>query len=99
MAMTPERKVKKDVVKVLDNFKCYYTFPVTSGFGASGVPDILVCHCGVFIAIECKAGSNQPTKLQQRNLERIKDAGGIAIVINETNLDTLEPLLRSVTGR
>ena len=55
--MTPEAKVKKKVVDVLKTYGAYYFYPVTGGFGRSGVPDIVVCHLGFFIAIECKAVS------------------------------------------
>ena len=93
MAMTPEAKVKKSVVALLKGAGAYYFYPVTGGYGGSGVPDIVVCHRGKFIGIECKAGNNQPTALQKRNLERIVEAGGIALVINEQNItDVVEYL-------
>ena len=56
MAQTPEKKVKQKVVKILKEYGVYYAFPATFGFGRSGVPDILCCYHGRFIAIECKAG-------------------------------------------
>ncbi len=39
MAMTPEAKVKKKVSIVLKNLGAYYFYPVTGGYGTSGVPD------------------------------------------------------------
>lgn len=88
--MTPEKKVKDKVKKVLNKVGCYYFFPATGGYGKSGVPDIVVCFRGHFIGIECKSGSNKPTALQELNLQQIKDNGGESIVINEENLDDLE---------
>lgn len=93
MAATPEAKVKKQIRKILDAHGVYYAMPIGSGYGNSGVPDFLACSNGRFIAIEAKAGKNQPTLLQQDNLRRINAAGGVALVINETNLDTLEDML------
>jgi Holliday junction resolvase len=84
--MTPEAKVKKKVVNVLKNYGAYYFYPVTGGFGRSGVPDIVACYLGVFIGIECKAGNNKPTALQEAELEKIKKAGGISMVVNEENI-------------
>lgn len=89
MAATPESKVKKQVVQVLKDRGAYYFYPVTSGYGASGVPDIVACYKGRFVGIECKAGKNKPTDLQQRNLDAIVGSGGIALVINETNVADL----------
>lgn len=86
MAMTPEAKVKKKVADILKALGAYYFYPVTAGFGASGVPDIVCCYNGKFIAFECKAGANKPTALQQKNINAILIAGGYATVINESNI-------------
>jgi Holliday junction resolvase len=93
MAMTPEAKVKKRVVELLKAADAYYFYPVTGGWGNSGVPDIIVCHKSRFIGIECKAGTNKPTKLQQKNLADIASAGGIALVVNELNIHEVADLL------
>jgi len=93
MAMTPEAKVKKKVVALLKQHKAYFFYPVTGGYGRSGVPDIIACHDGKFIGIECKAGKNKPTALQEKNLRDIEKAGGIALIINEDNLDEVEKYL------
>ena len=88
--MTPEKKVKEKVKKVLKQLNCYYCMPATGGYGASGVPDIIACHQGRFIGIECKANGNKPTALQQKNLVDIYHAKGLPLVIDETNVDMLE---------
>lgn len=67
--------------------------PMGTGYGNSGVPDFLICHKGRFIAVEAKAGDNKPTLLQEANMQRIRDAGGITLVINEDNIDVLAELL------
>jgi Holliday junction resolvase len=58
------------------------------------VPDVIACHNGRFIGIECKAGSNKPTPLQEKNLSDIQTAGGVALVVNEDNINTVEELFR-----
>ena len=93
MASTPEAKVKKAVRQVLDSLGAYYVMPVTSGYGNSGAPDFLICLQGRFVGIECKAGKNKPTALQELNLKKIRDAGGVALVVNETNVVNLNSLL------
>ena len=94
MAQTPEKKVKDKVVKILKEYGVYYFFPATYGMGRSGVPDIICCVNGRFLAIECKAGSNKPTALQQKELKLIADAGGSALVINEENLEGVAAIVR-----
>lgn len=86
MAATPESKVKAKVVAELKRLGAYYFFPVTSGYGSSGVPDIVGCLGGTFFGIECKAGRGKPTALQLMNLRQIRAAGGVALIINETNV-------------
>jgi Holliday junction resolvase len=99
MAKTPEKKVKDKVVALLKQHNAYYFYPVTGGFGTSGVPDIVACHRGVFIGIECKAGNNKPTPLQQKNLDSISAVGGHALVINETNIGAVAELLTTLDNQ
>ena len=84
--MTPEAKVKKKVVAQLKELGAYYFYPVTCGYGQSGVPDIVGCYKGFFFGIECKAGKNKPTPLQDKNLKQIRAAGGLDLVVNEDNM-------------
>jgi Holliday junction resolvase len=95
MANTPEKKVKDKVVKLLKAHGVYYFFPATFGMGRSGVPDIICCLNGKFLAVECKAGNNKPTPLQEREIQAIKDAGGTAFIINETNVDVVESYIKA----
>lgn len=96
MAATPEKKVKDKVVGILKDEDVYYFFPATHGYGRSGVPDIVACVNGHFLAVECKAGRNKPTALQVRELEAIRAKGGVAIVVNEDNWGAVRNLVRSL---
>jgi len=96
MALTPEGKVKAKVVKILRDEGVYYFFPATHGYGRSGVPDIICCVAGKFLAIECKAGGNKPTALQVHEIEQIRSAGGVAVVVNEANWDSTREIIRSL---
>ena len=93
MAQTPEKKVKAKVVEILKAHGVYYFFPATFGMGRGGVPDIVCCYRGKFIAVECKAGAGKTTALQDRELEAIKAAGGAAIVVNEKTVGEVAVLL------
>ena len=91
--MTPEAKVKRVVTRHLKSIGAYYFFPATGGYGKSGVPDIVGCFDSKFFAIECKAGKNKPTPLQWKNLIEITDSGGIALVVNEGNMNDIIELI------
>ena len=96
MAQTPEKKVKQKVVKILEEAGAYYFYPVTGGYGASGVPDVVACFKSKFIGIECKAGTNVPTALQLKNLASITKCGGYSLVINESNIDDLSACIARI---
>ena len=94
MAKTPEKIVKDKVVAILKDEAVYYFFPATHGFGRSGVPDIVCCVSGMFLAIECKANGNKPTALQIREIESIRRNDGVAIIVDETNWDMVRDLVK-----
>lgn len=95
MAMTPEKKIKQRVVAQLKALGAYYFYPVTGGYGSSGVPDVVCCLNGRFVGIECKAGKGKTTALQDKNLSEIRAAGGVALVVNEENVNQLIKILKS----
>jgi Holliday junction resolvase len=94
--MTPEKKVKAKVVEILKGFGAYYFYASTGGYGASGVPDIICCYKGRFIGIECKAGKGKTTALQEKNIAQIIAQGGLAIVVNEDNIEDVNELLKQI---
>lgn len=94
MATTPEGKVKTKVKKILDQYGALHFSPMGTGYGVSGVSDIIVLYRGKFIAIECKADEKKlPTELQKRFLQRVVDWGGIGLLIHNKNIDLLEQTL------
>jgi Holliday junction resolvase len=90
---TPESKVKSAVVKILKDHGIYYFFPATHGYGRSGVPDIICCYNSLFMGIECKAGKGKTTTLQEKELSKIRDAGGVTFVVNEETIEELKQYL------
>jgi Holliday junction resolvase len=95
MAETPEWKVKKAVRLLLDKLGVYHFMPPANGFGRAGIPDIVGCMDGHFIAIECKAGKGKTTALQDRELNAVLNAGGTVFIAREHNLDDLKLLLEA----
>ena len=68
---------KRRVIQDLDTLKnCYHL--KTQEVGRKGVPDILMCLAGRFVAIELKREGEKPTKLQEYVLQEIQKAGGLA---------------------
>lgn len=57
------------------------------GFQRSGIPDLLICLKGEFIAIELKNENGKPTALQLHNIEQIKKSGGQAYILRPENFE------------
>lgn len=58
-----------------------------------GVPDILACVNSYFLAIEVKAENGRPSELQKWNVEKIRDAGGIAIILYPNQFEEFKSLV------
>ena len=99
MAKTPEGEIKDQVRKILDEMGAYYFFPAANGYGRTGIPDVIACIGGHFIGIECKAGSKQPTALQQRELDNIEKAEGTGVLVNADNISNLKNILENAYER
>lgn len=99
--MTPEAKTKTAVKRALAEAGVYYFMPPANGYGRSGIPDVVCCVNGYFLAIECKAGRGKTTALQARELQSIEKAGGVALVIydNPEDFRLLGDVLTSLKQR
>jgi hypothetical protein len=87
MAKTPEAKVKDGVKQFLKARGAWFFMPVSNGMGQVGIPDIIVCYKGVFVAIETKAPGKiaNVTPNQERVLKEIRLNDGFAFVVDSTN--------------
>jgi hypothetical protein len=85
MASTPEGKVKDACKKFLKEHKIFFFMPVSNGMGQVGIPDIICCYKGLFVAIETKAPGKRAnvTDNQKRIMENIRDAEGFAFVVDD----------------
>lgn len=52
----------------------------------NGTPDLLICLCGIFVAIELKRdGKELPEEIQLYNLRKIQNAGGYSFTAYPEN--------------
>lgn len=79
--MGPERRYQTSLIDLLRKRGAWVAKYPAGPHGSVGVPDLLACYRGRFFAIECKATrGDQPTAMQQRQLNLIVTAGGLATV-------------------
>ena len=50
-------------------------------YGTAGIPDIIACIDGRFYAFEVKQPGGRLTRLQDVTLNKIKAAGGVAVMV------------------
>ena len=62
----------------------------------SGVPDILACVNGYFVAIEVKAQNGKPSELQLYNVRKIRESGGFAYIVYPSGWDDLKEILEGL---
>lgn len=67
-----------------------------SQFTKSGVPDILSCVNGYFVAIEVKAQNGKPSELQLHTIRKIREAGGFAFVLYPSGFEKFKKLIADI---
>lgn len=79
--MAGEKNFENKIKKFLKDRGCWYVKYFANRNTRAGVPDILACVNGRFVAIEVKAENGKPTELQKWNVEQIRKSGGIALIL------------------
>lgn len=86
MAKTPEQEVQDPIIQFLINKDAWF-IKHKAGSNKVGVPDILCCYGGYFIAIEVKRKSGGKVSARQKfNLNHISENGGIGISANSLDI-------------
>ena len=82
--MAAEAVLQTKIIKHLASKGAYTVKVITAS--KAGVPDLLVCYKGLFIAIEVKAPGklSNTSKLQEYNLDLVLEAGGSSTVMCDT---------------
>ncbi len=77
-----ESALVKKIQDYLKTVKDCFSWKEHGGqYGTAGIPDIICCYRGKFIAFEVKVGKNQATALQNITIRDIIHAGGYALVV------------------
>jgi Holliday junction resolvase len=75
-----ESKIQSKILKELKKIPGIYAHKnITTN--RKGIPDIIMCVDGRYVALEVKRPGGKPTELQKWNIEQIRQAGGTAEVV------------------
>lgn len=88
----------KDYIRTTYRRDAWFFKVAGSAAQRSGIPDILCCIKGKFIALELKRedGSGRPSEQQRIEVHKIRNAGGYAIVSN--NLDEIKNFISGIVN-
>ena len=77
-----ERDIVAAIMRLLKKTPRCFCWKEHGGmYGTAGIPDIIACVNGRFVAFEVKTETGRLTKLQEVTLGRIRDAGGKAYIV------------------
>ncbi len=68
------------------------------GYQKSGIPDLILCVNGVFIAVEVKSSRGKPSELQVKNVRMINNGGGIGLVLYPEGFEQFKNIVKGVIG-
>ena len=94
--MAQEKQFENKIKKHLTDNDVWHVKYFANGFTKSGIPDILACCNGHFLAIEVKAENGKPSELQLHHIDKIKKSGGRAMIVKPSQFDELKQLIREL---
>ena len=77
-----ENDIVKAILKYLKTVPQCFSWKEHGGmYGTAGIPDIIACINGKFVAFEVKTEIGKTTALQDATIRKINAAGGTAVVV------------------
>lgn len=89
-----EKQFENQVKAFLKEQGCWTLKTWSNGIQRKGVPDLLVCCNGWFLGIELKNEKGKPSALQLWNIEKIREADGVAIVLYPDQFENFKHMIR-----
>ena len=90
-----EKTITNQILKYLKSEPGCFAFKEHGGiYGVSGIPDVICCYKGKFVAFEVKTLQGKLSRLQEIMIKRINNAGGMAFKV--TSLQEVKDILKGV---
>ena len=86
-----ESALQNKLVKFLNEKGIYHVKLITTG--GAGHPDYIICHRGLFFAIECKAEKGIQSTIQKYRETKIHYSEGIYVLLRPSNFETFKKIL------
>lgn len=82
-----EKQFQNQVIAFLKLHNIYHIKVWGGGFQKAGIPDLLCCIKGKFVALELKTEKGKAAVLQKYNIFKIQEAGGYARVLRPSEFE------------
>lgn len=92
--MAGEKNFENKIKKFLKENGCWFVKYFANRNTRAGVPDLLACVNGYFVAIEVKGPTGKPSELQLWNVEQIQKSNGFAVVLYPDQFDDFVRLVK-----
>lgn len=97
--MAAEKTFENKVKKYIEDHGGWQVKFFANRMTKTGIPDILACINGYFVAIEVKAEHGRPSELQKHHVKKINESGGYAIILYPQDYIFFQDLINSLKKR
>jgi Holliday junction resolvase len=95
-----EKQFENKVKRFLKDAGCWYIkYWAGAAYTQQGVPDLLICCNGHFVAVELKSERGRLSALQMWNINQIGNAGGWALVLHPSDFEDFKARIRELKER
>lgn len=92
-----EKDIVNAILRYLKTVPSCFAWKTHGGlYGTAGIPDIIACIGGRFVAFEVKTASGKLTKLQEITIRKINEAKGKAYKV--TSVEEVKQILDHLEG-
>lgn len=94
--MAEEKRFENMIKAFLKERGCWCVKYFANSYTPSGIPDLLACVNGHFVAIEVKSSKGKPSALQLCNIDEIRKAGGTAMVLYPDQFEDFKKIVEKL---
>ena len=91
-----EKEFENKIKAYLKERGHWYVKFFANGYTRRGIPDILACVNGIFVAIEVKTDTGKISPLQSREINAIRECGGMAFILRPEHFDTFKTIIEGI---
>ena len=92
--MAQEKSFENKIKDFLQKENVWFVKFFANAFTKKGIPDLLCCVNGFFVAVEVKAENGKPSDLQKWNIDKIRNCKGIAIILYPKQFESFKRLIK-----